>query len=38
MDDAGDGAQFLFSDGASSALVRDLDVPASVYVLMPMRV
>ena len=38
MDDAGDGAQFLFSDGASSALVRDLDDPASVYVLMPMRV
>ena len=33
-----DGAQFMFSDGASSALVRDLSDPGALYVLMPMRV
>ena len=33
-----DGAQFMFSDGASSALVRDPSDPGAVYVLMPMRV
>ena len=33
-----DGAQFMFSDGASSALVRDVSDPGALYVLMPMRV
>ncbi len=33
-----DGAQFMFSDGASSALVRDTSDPGALYVLMPMRV
>ncbi len=33
-----DGAQFQFSNGASSALVQDVADPAAVYVLMPMRV
>ncbi len=33
-----DGAQFMFSDSASSALVRDVSDPGALYVLMPMRV
>jgi DNA polymerase III subunit beta len=34
----GDTAQFLFSDGASPALVRDTADVGSLYVIMPMRV
>jgi DNA polymerase-3 subunit beta len=34
----GDSAQFMLSDGASPALVRDKSDPAALYVLMPMRV